>query len=64
MKIVTHTDRCISSGMCALAAPEVFDQDEADGRVVVLPAGREPGARPAALHAAALCPAQAIEVCE
>jgi ferredoxin len=57
-------DRCRGAGMCALTAPEVFDQSEDDGTVVLLDA--EP---PAALHdavrrAAGLCPNGVITVTE
>lgn len=55
---------CIGSGMCALTAPEVFDQDDEDGLVLVLRA-RLPQSGPdaeAAREAAVLCPAGAISV--
>lgn len=50
--------------MCALTAPEVFDQDPDDGRVLLLRAGP-----PAALHAAArlaagVCPSGAVTLDE
>jgi ferredoxin len=50
--------------MCVLQAPEVFDQDEADGLVVLITA--EP---PAALHgavreAAGFCPSGAVTLTE
>jgi ferredoxin len=55
---------CIGSGMCALTAPEVFDQDGEDGLVVVLRT-RLPHTGPdteAAREAAVLCPSGAISV--
>jgi ferredoxin len=60
--ITVDVARCVGAGQCALAAPEVFDQDENEGTVVV----RHP--RPPAEHwgkvaeAADLCPAQVIRV--
>ncbi|MCX0269663.1 ferredoxin [Nocardia zapadnayensis] len=60
MELVVDRERCIGAGMCALLAPEVFDQDEADGRVLLRdsapPATHHPAAREAAHH----CPAAAI----
>lgn len=54
-------DRCAGSGMCALTAPEVFDQDDEDGRVLLLDARPPAGpAATAAREAAGLCPAGAI----
>lgn len=64
MRVTADQDQCCGSGMCALTAPELFDQREEDGLVVVL----QPSP-PAALHAAAkeaesLCPSGAIRVLE
>jgi ferredoxin len=42
--------------MCALTAPEVFDQSEDDGTVVVLDAEPPPEQEAAVVRAAALCP--------
>ncbi|WP_026928645.1 ferredoxin [Glycomyces tenuis] len=36
MKIIADRGLCASAGMCALTDPEHFDQDEEDGRVVLL----------------------------
>lgn len=62
MKVSIEQDKCIGAGQCALAAPEVFDQRDEDGTVVLLtpsaPAGTEDGVR----HAVAVCPAQAIHI--
>ncbi|SET58631.1 ferredoxin [Nonomuraea wenchangensis] len=64
MKVTIDEDKCCGAGQCVLIAPEVFDQRDEDGIVVLLDA--EPGAdRHAAVHeAAAVCPAFAIEVSE
>ncbi|KAB8194035.1 ferredoxin [Nonomuraea phyllanthi] len=64
MKITVDEDKCCGAGNCVLIAPEVFDQRDEDGIVVLLRS--EPGAeeRAAVLEAAAVCPAAAIEVHE
>ena len=36
MKVIIDAERCVASGQCALAAPDVFSQREADGIGVVL----------------------------
>lgn len=60
MRVTVDRERCASAGMCALTAPEVFDQDDHDGRVVLLDAD-PPAARHAMVREAALlCPSQAI----
>ncbi|MDV5143855.1 ferredoxin [Streptomyces sp. SBC-4] len=60
MDIRVDRDRCLGAGMCALTAPQVFDQDEDEGLVVLLDA-RPPQDRHAAVRVAAgVCPASAI----
>ncbi|RSN56438.1 ferredoxin [Amycolatopsis sp. WAC 04182] len=36
MKLEVDRDRCVGAGMCVLTAPEVFAQDDEDGRVRLL----------------------------
>ncbi|WP_443059991.1 ferredoxin [Streptomyces sp. NBC_00467] len=60
MRIGIDRERCQGAGMCALSAPELFDQDPGDGRVVLLTAGVPTGLRPAARLAADVCPAGAL----
>ncbi|MFB6889045.1 ferredoxin [Kitasatospora sp. NPDC056327] len=59
-----HADRtrCIGAGMCALIAPEVFDQDEDEGLVVLLDADPPREAHPAVRLAVGTCPAGALAV--
>ncbi|MFF5788975.1 ferredoxin [Streptomyces sp. NPDC012693] len=62
MEINVDRDRCLGAGMCALTAPEVFDQDEQEGRVLLLDA-LPPQERHAAVRiAAGVCPASVITV--
>lgn len=62
MKIHIDHDRCRGAGQCALSAPELFDQSDDDGTVVVLndqpPAELQARAR----LAASLCPNAVIDV--
>ena len=64
MKVFVDQDKCVASGQCVLTAPDVFDQRDEDGIVVLLtddpPADRADDVR----QAAALCPALAIRVQE
>lgn len=62
MHITVDEEKCCGAGQCVLAAPEVFDQRDADGVVVLLTA-QPPAARYASVReAAAICPAAAIAV--
>ena len=62
MKILIDEDRCVAAGQCVAAAPEVFDQRDEDGVVVLL--AEEPSAELSedVRQAAAVCPALAITV--
>lgn len=60
MRIEVNPDDCVGSGQCALTVPEVFDQDDHSGTVVLLD-----DRPPADLHdevreATSRCPVQAI----
>jgi ferredoxin len=62
MKVIVDQNKCVASGQCVLSAPEVFDQREEDG-IVVLRAETPPqGLEDDVRQAVALCPAQAIWV--
>ncbi|WP_156446905.1 ferredoxin [Bradyrhizobium yuanmingense] len=37
-RVVANRDRCVGAGICALTAPNLFDQDK-DGRVLLLTEG-------------------------
>ncbi|MGW0464796.1 ferredoxin [Streptomyces sp. NPDC003027] len=57
MDVRVDRDRCLDARMYALSAPEVFDQDQDEGLVVLLDA-RPPRERHAAVRVAAgVCPA-------
>lgn len=60
MELSVDRERCIGAGMCALIAPEVFDQDEADGRVRLLEPAPTAAHHSTAREAAHSCPAAAI----
>nr|WSS60652.1 ferredoxin [Streptomyces sp. NBC_01177] len=64
MKITVDEEKCCGAGQCVLIAPEVFDQRDEDGIVVLLdaapPVDRHEGAR----ESADLCPAAAIHLHE
>jgi ferredoxin len=58
-RIVADRDRCAGSGMCALTAPEHFDQGDEDGLVLVLVEEAGDGDTEVA-DAVQLCPAGAL----
>ncbi|MEU7145688.1 ferredoxin [Nocardia sp. NPDC046473] len=59
MRISADRERCIGSGMCALLAPDVFDQEDEDGRVRLLDA-RPQRSHSAVREALDACPSRAL----
>jgi ferredoxin len=64
MKVTVDEDKCCGAGQCVLLVPEVFDQREDDGIVVLLDAQPPEGLRTTVREAATVCPAAAIELTE
>ncbi|WP_419992780.1 ferredoxin [Streptomyces boninensis] len=62
MRISVDRDRCCGSGLCAWAVPELFDQSDADGTVVLLRPRPAAALHDAARSAADDCPCGAITV--
>ncbi len=62
MIVTVDKERCCSSGQCAMIAPEVFDQSDDDGTVLLLQP--EPGQdlHDAVEDAADHCPCSAISL--
>ncbi|MBB6349796.1 ferredoxin [Nonomuraea muscovyensis] len=64
MKVTVDEVKCCGAGQCVLLAPEVFDQRDDDG-IVILLEPEPPEERHAVVReAAAVCPGAAIEVSE
>jgi ferredoxin len=64
MKVSVTEAKCVAAGQCVLLAPEVFDQREEDGVVVLLDEAPEPGLHDAVRESAMVCPAAAIHLAE
>jgi ferredoxin len=61
MQVTIDTDKCIASGGCVFACPEVFDQDD-DGIVVLLQSDPPEELRDKVNEAIDACPASVIAV--
>jgi ferredoxin len=61
MKIDVDRDVCVGAGQCAVIAPQLFDQGEDDGLVVLL---RQPGQgdEKQLAEAVSLCPSRALRL--
>jgi ferredoxin len=62
MRVAVDQDRCIAAGQCVAAAPDVFDQRDEDGVVVLVNATPDAAEEDHVRRAAEVCPALAIQV--
>ncbi len=62
MKVIVDSDKCIASGQCVMTAPDVFDQRDEDGIVLLLNDNPSADLADDVHQAAAVCPAAAITV--
>jgi ferredoxin len=62
MRVIVDLEKCIASGSCVTADPDVFDQREEDGVVLLLNESPSPEHRDSVMNAARVCPAMAIAV--
>jgi ferredoxin len=64
MKVGVDTEKCCGAGTCVMLAPDVFDQGEDDGIVILLDARPGEDLHATVREAANVCPAAAITVAE
>jgi ferredoxin len=62
MKVHADRGRCVAAGQCILAAPEVFDQAEEDGIVIVRLPEPPAEAHRAVRDAVRDCPVRALSL--
>ncbi|BAC69321.1 ferredoxin [Streptomyces avermitilis] len=64
MRVELDEPKCVASGQCVVAAPEVFDQRDDDGVAILLDEEPAAGLHDGVREAAAVCPAAAIRLVE
>ncbi|GGZ65110.1 ferredoxin [Streptomyces bluensis] len=64
MRVELDEPKCVASGQCVMASPEVFDQRDEDGVAILLE--ERPGEEllDGVREAVAICPAAAIRLVE
>ncbi|WP_431912128.1 ferredoxin [Micromonospora carbonacea] len=62
VRVAVDRGSCCGSGNCVVAAPEVFDQDDTDGLVLLLRPDPPPEAADRVRRAVETCPAGAIHL--
>ena len=60
MRVLIDEEKCCAAGQCVGAAPDVFDQRDEDGIVLLLDATPPPEQHERVRDAVRLCPAAAI----
>lgn len=64
MKVEIDDVKCVGAGQCVLLAPEVFDQRDEDGIVVLLDGTPPQDQHDVVRESALVCPAAAIHLIE
>ncbi|MEU0075283.1 ferredoxin [Streptomyces sp. NPDC006332] len=64
MRVELDEPKCVASGQCVMAAPEVFDQRDEDGIAFVLDDKPPADLLDDVREAVAICPAAAIRLVE
>jgi ferredoxin len=62
LEVRADGERCCGAGHCVRIAPQVFDQDERDGTVILLQPHPPGDLAPLIREAAGVCPTNAIVV--
>lgn len=60
MRVKVDREVCVGAGQCVLAAPNVFDQDSNDGRVILLIPDPDQADHAEVRNAVQICPSGAI----
>jgi ferredoxin len=64
MRIDINAVKCVGAGQCVVAAPEVFDQDEDNGTIILLNDSPSADQAEPVREAAMMCPAGVIEIAD
>lgn len=64
LKVEVDVPKCVASGQCVMLAPEVFDQRDDDGMVILLDDTPPAELHDAVRESATVCPAAAIRLAE
>ncbi|WP_433632202.1 ferredoxin [Nocardia sp. CA-120079] len=64
MKVTIDEDKCVACGQCVAVAPDVFDQRDEDGIVILLDANPPAELAADVREATAVCPALVITIQE
>ncbi|MGC5343868.1 ferredoxin [Streptomyces sp. DT24] len=64
MRVIVDKERCVAAGSCVITSPAVFDQDEDDGKVVLLIETPDDELRGTVVESVNVCPVAALSIAE
>ncbi|MCX4769695.1 ferredoxin [Streptomyces sp. NBC_01260] len=64
MRVIVDKERCVAAGSCVITSPAVFDQDEEDGKVVLLIETPDDRLREEVLESVNVCPVAALSIAD
>jgi ferredoxin len=64
MQLIVNRDLCVGAGQCVLSTPELFDQSDEDGQVLLKAGHPGPDTAENARVAVYLCPSGALALAD
>ncbi|MFF6907066.1 ferredoxin [Streptomyces sp. NPDC012389] len=64
MRVIVDKERCVAAGACVITSPAVFDQDDEDGKVVLLIGTPDEKLRDEVVESVNVCPVAALSIAE
>ena len=62
MQVIVDMAKCVGAGACVLTAPDVFDQNEDDGKVIVMIQSPDEARRNEVVESCNVCPTMALSI--
>lgn len=62
MRIIVDRETCFGAGLCVLTEPAVFEQDQDDGRVLLVTEQPDESARATVEEAVRTCPSRSLSL--
>ncbi|MEU1468549.1 ferredoxin [Streptomyces sp. NPDC005761] len=64
MRVIVDKERCVAAGSCVITSPAVFDQNDEDGKVVLLIETPDVNLRDEVLESVNVCPVAALSIAD
>ncbi|TRV75433.1 ferredoxin [Streptomyces sp. 130] len=64
MRVIVDKERCVAAGSCVITSPAVFDQNDDDGKVVLLIETPDERLREEVAESVNVCPVGALSIAD